>query len=81
VVAADFNRDGARDLAVLSQAGNAVRIFLGHGDGTLVASETYPVGVFPRALAVGDFNGDGRTDLAVANGGDGTVSILRNRGQ
>jgi hypothetical protein len=58
-----------------------VSVFLSHGDGTAVLSETYKVGATPQAVAVGDFNGDSFPDLAVANSGDDTVTILRNRGQ
>jgi hypothetical protein len=80
LVAADINRDGFQDLAVVNKGDNTVTVFLGYGDGTVVASETYPVGSAPQSVAVGDFNGDGWPDLAVANSGDDTVTILRNRG-
>ena len=80
LAAADINRDGFQDLAVVNQGDNTVTVFLGYGDGTAVASETYPVGTAPQSVAVGDFNGDGSPDLAVANSGDDTVTILRNRG-
>jgi hypothetical protein len=80
LAAANINRDGFQDLAVVNQGDNTVTVFLGYGDGTVVASETYPVGSAPQSVAVGDFNGDGWPDLAVANSGDDTVTILRNRG-
>ena len=41
---------------------------------------TYSVGSRPAYVAVGDFDGDGKPDLAVVNSGDGTVSVLRGRG-
>ncbi|MBI3608336.1 MAG: VCBS repeat-containing protein [Nitrospirae bacterium] len=80
LAAADINHDGFQDLAVVNKGDNTVTVFLGYGDGTVVASETYPVGNAPLSVAVGDFNGDGWPDLAVANSGDDTVTILRNRG-
>jgi hypothetical protein len=80
LAAADVNRDGFQDLAVVNKGDNTITVFLGYGDGTAVASETYPVGNAPQSVAVGDFNGDDWPDLAVANSGDDTVTILRNRG-
>jgi hypothetical protein len=77
----DWNKDGFADLVVVNRDGKTVTVFLGNGDGTLINSETYPVGSLPQAVAVGDFNGDSFSDIAVANSGDDTVSILRNRGQ
>ncbi len=81
LTASDVNGDQLQDLVVVNQGANSVTVFLGHGDGTVVASETYPVGNVPQAVAVGYFNDDSFPDLAVANSGDDTVSILRNRGQ
>jgi hypothetical protein len=40
----------------------------------------YPTGSDPESVAIGDLNGDGERDLAIANYGDGTVSVLVNRG-
>src|SRR5262249_5506980 len=42
-----------------------------------IAPVDYAIGSFPTSVAVGDFNNDGQPDLATANGGDGTVSVLR----
>jgi hypothetical protein len=76
----DWNKDGFEDLVVVNRDGKTVTVFLGNGDGTLVNSETYPVGSLPQSVAVGDFNKDSWPDLAVANSGADTVTILRNRG-
>lgn len=68
IVGADFNGDGALDLAVvgLNANGGAVRIFLGSGDGAFLPGNEYPVvGASPYSLAVGDFDGDAVPDLAV----------------
>jgi hypothetical protein len=81
VAAGDVNQDQLDDLVVVNRLDETLVVYLGHGDGTLTVSETYPVGSVPQSVAVGDFNGDSFPDIAVANSGDDTVSILRNRGQ
>jgi uncharacterized protein (TIGR03437 family) len=72
LVAADFNRDGALDLA----EGNSAVVLLGRGDGTFQAPISYSV---PGPLAAGDLNGDGKPDLAVRRSA-GAVSILLGNG-
>jgi hypothetical protein len=74
VLAADFNNDTARDLAVLNNGDNSVSLLLGNGDGTFDPALTSATGYSPGSLAAGDFDGDGNLDLATANGGD--VSVL-----
>jgi uncharacterized protein (TIGR03437 family) len=61
---ADFNGDGAADLAVANFYG--VSIFLGNGDGTFQTRSEFPLLSQVSSLAVGDFNADGNADLAVA---------------
>jgi hypothetical protein len=72
MVAGDFNGDGNPDLLVVPSPGNAVKVFLGHGDGTFAAPVSIKDGL-PSAgsLAVDDFNGDDRADIVVA----GTTSV------
>jgi FG-GAP-like repeat/FG-GAP repeat len=84
VATGDFNGDGHLDLVVVNFGGypdaGKVSILLGNGDGTLQAAQSYSVGVFPEAVAVGDFNGDGHLDLVVANSGSNSTSILLGNG-
>lgn len=83
---ADFNRDGAVDVAVVNhQSGGldprgTVAVYFGNNDGTLNSSDTYQVGEGPQAVATGDFDIDGWPDLAVVNSDDKSVILLRNRG-
>ena len=66
--AGDFNGDGDPDLVVLQSPGNAVQVFLGHGDGTFAAPVTINDGLSSAGdMATGDFNGDGKTDIAVTS--------------
>jgi hypothetical protein len=53
---------------------------LGAGTGAFAGPTNYPVGINPRAIAVGDFRGIGKSDLAVANTGSNNVSILLGAG-
>ena len=80
IAVADFNTDGAPDLAVASGSGNSVSVLLGRGDGTFAPAVDYAAGFFPDGIAAGDFNGDGKVDLAVVNDYSDDVSILLGRG-
>jgi FG-GAP-like repeat len=88
LVAADFNKDGKLDLAVLGftnspSSGDCLLTYLGHGDGTFAAA-TIMTGILSSTsqtvpLTVADFNGDGYPDITVGQQlllgkGDGTFS-------
>ena len=78
--------DAFPDLAVVNRIDRNVSILLNNGDGTFftAAGSPVPVGISPRAVAIGDLNGDGILDLAVPNAdvadSDGNVSILIGNG-
>ena len=75
MTAGDFNGDGNGDVALLPSPGNAVQVFLGHGDGTFAAPLTVSDGLSSAgALASGDFNNDGWPEIVVA--GTTSVAIL-----
>lgn len=63
-VLADFNGDGALDLAYATATG--VQILLGNGNGTFHSGPSSPLSqIGLAAVAAGDFNGDGKLDLVV----------------
>jgi hypothetical protein len=83
VAVADFNGDGAADIAVVnSQGGNSVAILLNNGNGTFGKPLTIALGFNPISLGVGDFNGDGRPDIVVAGDSSSAdlVDVLVNPG-
>jgi len=86
VANADFNHDGAMDLAVsLTDAFgdyNEVDVFFGNGHGSFndVTRERYARSVTATSIAADDFNGDGISDLAVTNAGSRSIGILLNKG-
>jgi hypothetical protein len=80
IVTADFNGDGALDLAVAG--GGHVCLLLNTGVGTFQAF--VDLGITAQWLVSADFNGDGKADLAIAVGtqvavllgnGDGTFQV------
>jgi len=77
----DFNGDEHPDLAVASEDGGRLGIFLGRGDGHFGPASVIAVGRQPRALVASDFNQDGIPDLAVVNFGGDAVAILQGDGR
>lgn len=81
LLAADFNGDGALDLATANAASNNVSLLLGNGMGNFIVAPAASVGLEPGSLAAADFNSDGKTDLAVANRNTAVLSVLLGDGQ
>jgi hypothetical protein len=68
VTAADFNRDGKLDLAVVTNSGTgALNIFLGNGDGTFRPGTSVALPSGQHFLTLADFNDDHLPDIAVSD--------------
>ena len=86
----DFNLDGNPDIVVVNAFGvdginGDFCVYLGNGDGSFDAPETFTAGVdglaqpnHPRSVAVGDFNEDGKPDLVFANSPGDSVTVVLN---
>ncbi len=79
--AADFNGDGNLDLALASDETGRMEVHLGQGNGHFTATQSYPIGVSPRAMVSGDWDADGREDLAIADFGADRVAVLQGNGR
>jgi VCBS repeat protein/flagellar hook capping protein FlgD len=79
LVAADFNADGAPDLAAANED-NTLTVLLSDGLGGFPSSRQYPLGTLSQNLAAADLDGDSRPDLVASNFVQSTVSIYYNKG-
>jgi probable HAF family extracellular repeat protein len=74
---ADFNGDGAQDLAVANFGSNSVTVLLASNGGfTAATGSPFSVGSSPYSVVVGDFDGNGIPDIATANSGSANVTVL-----
>ncbi len=81
VATADFNGDGALDLAVThDNAGGPVSVVLGNGNGTFKPPVNYSTNNNPKGVALGDLNGDGILDILIGLYPRGEVGILLGNG-
>lgn len=80
LVAADFNGDGALDLATANGSSNDVSVLLNAGDGGFSIAATLPAGAQPSSIVAADFDTDGLMDLAAANESGDSVSLWRGMG-
>lgn len=77
VIAADFNGDGHKDIAI---AAYGLVILLGNGDGTFRAPVTVAGVSGAVCEATGDFNHDGFVDIVVCDAGGNSVQVLFGKG-
>jgi hypothetical protein len=77
VRAADFNRDGRMDLAVIGEVEPAITLFRNLGKGSF-AKQALTLSGAPRHIAWGDFNGDGYPDLAAGGWLSDNVEVVLN---
>jgi hypothetical protein len=75
LTAVDVNRDGSKDLAVVSADAALVSILLNDGSGTFAVDSQITTPTQPREIVHGDFNRDGWEDFAVAVLGCDCVQI------
>ncbi|WP_424216191.1 FG-GAP-like repeat-containing protein (plasmid) [Streptomyces sp. BI20] len=82
IAVADFDGDGAPDLATSNANTNNVSVTLGAGNGTFgtAAQIALANGTAPLGIAGADLDGDGHQDLVTANSANGTLSVLRGDG-
>lgn len=83
---ADFNGDGAPDLATVSFGGTAwLSVLLADTEGGYLPPETTQVQLESLDLEVGDFDGDGDIDIVVCDTdrffGGSSISLFRNDGE
>ncbi|GAG97881.1 unnamed protein product, partial [marine sediment metagenome] len=72
---ADINLDGFQDVIINAGTDLEINVFLGNGDGTLKAAQTYDAGTDGAAaidFSLADFNGDGYLDFT-------SITILSNK--
>ncbi|MCC6545611.1 VCBS repeat-containing protein [Candidatus Sumerlaeota bacterium] len=63
----DFDRDGNIDFAVTMRYDDAIRVFIGVGDGTFSMGPQVYGGNDPGPIACGDINGDTYPDIVAGN--------------
>src|SRR5262245_53896520 len=80
VAVADFNNDGALDLATASSGSNAASVLRGNGDGTFQPVQNFGVGLYPVFVVATELNADNAPDLVAVNFSSGTVSVLLGNG-
>jgi hypothetical protein len=77
---ADFNDDGALDIAVSGASADGVGFLMSDGLGGFLPMSTFYVGGSPAGLSVADFNLDGKSDVAVLSSNSATAVILLDTG-
>ena len=70
LTAADFNLDGAPDLALVSYQSDSLTVLLNDGTGSFLPPASLYAGDGPSSIAITEIDGDGYLDLAVASWDD-----------
>lgn len=81
ITTADYNGDGAMDIAV-SRSDGAVAIVFGNGNGTFqpFVNAGVPTSIALQNIASGDFDGDGDIDIVSTNSGGDMLRVMINDG-
>ncbi len=79
ITAADFDCDGAIDLATTNRDSNNVSLLPNLGGGVFGAAILTSTGLRPGAITATDLDGDGDADIAVANRDSNNVSVFINQ--
>jgi hypothetical protein len=77
---ADFDENGAPDVAVELLAASQIGIFLANGPASFAAITTVNTDPTPEGIAIGDFNSDDILDLAVATVTNGKIDLILGAG-
>ena len=67
LVAADLDRDGVPDVALIRIGGKSIVVLLGNGDGTLRRSCELGLPFTPLSISAADMNADGSSDLVLTD--------------
>lgn len=75
---ADFNNDSYPDIAVGNYASRNIGVFLGYGNGTFQAQNTFFTGGGPSLVEIdiGDFNSDSRPDVVFSYDTRNMIGVL-----
>ena len=81
IAVADFDRDGAADLAVANTSTASIVVLMGNGDGTFAQRAVVPAGVgFPFSVVAADLDRDGYPDLALSQVGTNRIAVFVSNG-
>ena len=83
LVAADLNRDGLPDVAVVDTAAGQATVLVnttvaGSSTVSFDAPQAFAIGTYGQGITVADVDLDGTPDLVVTNYMDSTISVLHN---